>query len=43
MQSEQKNNQPLKAVHPLQEGGNATEEYGTKIHDIKISKYIGTD
>ena len=33
--SERKNNQGLKAVHPLQGGSNATEEYGTKIQDIK--------
>ena len=33
--SERKNNQGLKAVHPLQGGSNATEEYGTRIQDIK--------
>ena len=33
--SERKNNQALKAVHPLQGGSNATEEYGTRIQDIK--------
>lgn len=33
--SERKNNQALKAVHPLQGGNNATEEYGTRIQDIK--------
>ena len=32
--SERKNNQGLKAVHPLQGGSNATEEY-TRIKDIK--------
>lgn len=32
--SERKNNQALKAVHPLQGGSNATEEYGTRIQDI---------
>ena len=33
--SERKNNQGLKAVHPLQGGSNATEKYGTRIRDIK--------
>ena len=33
--SERKNNQKLEAVHPLQGGSNATEEYGTRIQDIK--------
>ena len=33
--SERKNNQGSKAVHPLQGGSNATEEYGTRIQDIK--------
>ena len=33
--SERKNNQALKAVHPLQGGSNAKEEYGTRIQDIK--------
>ena len=33
--SERKNNQELKAVHPLQGGSNATEEHGTRIQDIK--------
>ena len=33
--SERKNNQELKAVYPLQGGSNATEEYGTRIQDIK--------
>ena len=37
--SERKNNQELKAVHPLQGGSNATEEYGTKIQDIKSYPY----
>ena len=32
--SERKNNQALKAVHPLQGGSNATEEYGRSIQDI---------
>ena len=32
--SERKNNQGLKAVHPLQGGSNAMEEYGTRIQDI---------
>ena len=32
---ERKNNQALKAVHPLQGESNATEEYGTKIQNIK--------
>ena len=33
--SERKNNQRLKAVHPLKGGSNTTEEYGTRIQDIK--------
>ena len=33
--SERKNNQALKAVHSLQGGSNATEEYGIKIQDVK--------
>ena len=33
--SERKNNQALKAVHPLQGGSNATEKYGTRIRNIK--------
>ena len=37
--SERKNNQALKAVHPLQDGSNATEEYGTRIQDIKSYPY----
>ena len=34
--SEQKNNQGLKAVHPLQGGSNSTEEYGTRIQNNQI-------
>ena len=37
--SERKNNQGLKAVHPLQGGSNATEEHGTRIQDIKSYRY----
>ena len=33
--SERKNNQALKAVHPLQGEGNTTEDYSTRIKDIK--------
>ena len=38
--SERKNDQGLKAVHPLQGGSNAKEEYGTKGH--KTSNSTGT-
>jgi hypothetical protein len=37
--SERKNNQELKAVHPLQSESNATEEYDTRIQDIKSYPY----
>ena len=41
--SERKNNQELKAVHPLQGGSNATEEYGIRIQDIKSYPYKSKD
>lgn len=40
--SERKNNQGLKAVHPLQSGSNATKEYGTRINRIRTN-YPKTD
>ena len=39
--SERKNNQALKAVHPLQGGSNATEEYGTRIYKTSNSTDVG--
>ena len=39
--SERKNNQALKAVHPLQVGSNAMEEYGTEEAKGFILNVIG--